>query len=36
MKEKTMAKLGVNLDHDATIRKQRYTQYQDILTAIKT
>ena len=30
-----MAKLGVNLDHVATIRQQRYTPYPDMLTAIK-
>ena len=30
-----MVKLGVNLDHVATIRQQRYTPYPDMLTAIK-
>ena len=30
-----MIKLGVNLDHVATIRQQRYTPYPDMLTAIK-
>jgi pyridoxine 5-phosphate synthase len=30
-----MAKLGVNLDHVATIRQQRYTPYPDMLTAIR-
>ena len=30
-----MAKLGVNLDHVATIRQQRYTPYPDMLKAIK-
>ena len=30
-----MLKLGVNLDHVATIRQQRYTPYPDMLTAIK-
>ena len=30
-----MTKLGVNLDHVATIRQQRYTPYPDMLTAIK-
>ena len=29
-----MIKLGVNLDHVATIRQQRYTPYPDMLTAI--
>jgi len=30
-----MVKLGVNLDHVATIRQQRYTPYPDMLKAIK-
>lgn len=30
-----MVKLGVNLDHVATIRQQRYTPYPDMLNAIK-
>ncbi|MBT7543573.1 MAG: pyridoxine 5'-phosphate synthase [Gammaproteobacteria bacterium] len=30
-----MPKLGVNLDHVATIRQQRYTPYPDMLTAIQ-
>ena len=30
-----MVKLGVNLDHVATIRQQRYTPYPDMLTAIR-
>jgi pyridoxine 5-phosphate synthase len=30
-----MVKLGVNLDHVATIRQQRYTPYPDMLTAIQ-